>query len=74
VSDGGAARAALTRRRDRLATPATALALGAVMVLLAAAYVPITLRVTSSPGSGTSVEGWLCVAPTETVAGGVPSG
>jgi signal transduction histidine kinase len=32
------------------------------------------LRVTSSLGSGTSVEGWLGVAPTETVAGGVRSG
>jgi len=32
------------------------------------------LQVTSSPGSGTSVEGWLGIAPTETVAGGVRSG
>jgi signal transduction histidine kinase len=32
------------------------------------------LRVTSSPGSGTSVEGWLGIAPMEPVTGGVRSG
>jgi signal transduction histidine kinase len=32
------------------------------------------LRVISSPGSGTAVEGWLGIAPMETVAGGVRSG
>jgi signal transduction histidine kinase len=52
VIDGSASRAGPARRRDRLATPATALALGAVLVLLAAAYLPITLSATAAQSTG----------------------